>query len=414
VSKRSIVGLAGVAMVALVAVTSAQSKPAATTINIGWVGDKSGPTASSQLPALQALEAFFKQVNAAGGINGAQINLIEKDDVYNPVNTLSLIKSLISDDHVPLILGLGQSSAFDSWLPVINSTNTIGYMTQAALLGANNPFQKNVFSGNCSLADQVDVGIAYLLKRLRLKNLKGKSVGDVYIDVASGAEWRDDVSQAVSRLGGTAVHEPIPATALNADVQVQDLQSKKVDFVMLHNGTSGGITVLKSMEKYGFAVPIVGSFGVTNDLVFTNSPYSISKLFFGTNCTTPPSLAKSALSKTALAAGAKYGYPAANVDNFNYSTGWIQAMVVVQALKAAKGNYTADAIRKGLETVKNLDTGGLSPKVTLSSNCHLSLIGARPYTYNYQLKSMQQIGSFEQWLPYVTKGTAAPGTCGKK
>jgi branched-chain amino acid transport system substrate-binding protein len=402
------------ALTALVAVSAGQSKSGAGTIDIGWVGDKSGPTASSQVPSLQALEAYFKQVNDAGGISGKTINLIEKDDVYNPVNALSFVKSLISDDKVPLILGLGQSSAFDSYLPVLNSTNTIGYMTQATVIGATDPFQKNVFEANCTLADQIDVGIAYMLKRLKLKNLKGKNVGVLYIDVASGAEWRDGSVKAIQKLGGTPVTEAMPATALNADVQVQDLQSKKVDFILLHNGASGGIAAMKSMDKYGLAVPILGSYGVTNEVVFTGSPYNISKLFFGTNCVTPPNIVKTPQARTAMAVGVKYGYPSGSINNFNWSLGWVQAQTVVQALKAAKGNYSADSIRKALETVKNLDTGGLSPNITLSSNCHMALLGARPYTYNYQLKSLQQIGSFEQWAPFVTKGNAAPGTCGKK
>ena len=92
--KRVLVSLLGVFCVALLAVAVAQSRPAAgKTINIGYVGDKSGPTASAQLPALHALQAYFRMVNDAGGVNGDKINMIEKDDGYSPAKELEHVRN---------------------------------------------------------------------------------------------------------------------------------------------------------------------------------------------------------------------------------------------------------------------------------------------------------------------------------
>ena len=44
--------------------------PTTGTINIGWSGDKSGPTVASQAPALDGLQSYIRMINDAGGVKG--------------------------------------------------------------------------------------------------------------------------------------------------------------------------------------------------------------------------------------------------------------------------------------------------------------------------------------------------------
>ncbi|MDX6506832.1 MAG: branched-chain amino acid transport system substrate-binding protein, partial [Gaiellaceae bacterium] len=348
-----------VALAALLAVAAAQSRPrASSTIDIGYVGDKSGPTVASQAPGIHAMAAYFKMVNDAGGVKGKKINLIERDDQYNPAIELQQVKQLVTDDKVPLVVGLGQSSGAASVIPVLAQNQTVGFFTQSNIREVTSPFQKWLFTGNCNLADQVDAAIGYELVRLHKKNLKGVKVGIAAIAVASGQEWTDLSKAAVERNGGTTVTESLPSAIVNADVQVQDLASEKVDFIMMHHAVAGGIAMLKSLAKYNVKVPVLGSYGVTNDAVFTQSPFEAAKNFYGMNCFTPPNIVKTAKGKQATAMGKKYGYPDNETSQLNWSLGWSQGQLITEALKKVKGDYTADNIRKALESVKNLDTGG--------------------------------------------------------
>jgi branched-chain amino acid transport system substrate-binding protein len=400
-----------VAAAAVMAATAAQSRTQASTINIGWDGDQSGPTVSAQSPIMHSIEAYFKMVNAAGGVNGHQLNLIEKDDGYSPANELVVVKSLISDDHVPVIMGLGQSSGFGSVLPVLTQSKTIGFMTQATLKDASYPFQPYIFEGNCNYSDQGDVALAYEMKHLNLKNLNGIKVGIVAINVASGTEWDQDLTARIQKLGGTVVHETLPATATDASVQVQDLISNKVNFVMIHHAISGGIVFLKSADQYGLNVPIVTSFGPAQPALFTSTPYNASKNTVVVNCADPPTIAKTAQGKLALVMAQKYGYSQAEYTQSNWSLGWTAAQTIVQALKNANGDYSSAGIKKGLEMIRNMQTG-LTPNITYSSTCHMGIRSARPYTYSYKTNLLVPIGSFAQWQPFITNGYAGPGTCG--
>lgn len=413
--RRNMLFVTLVALLALVAASAASSSQrAGKTINIGWVGDKSGPTAIAQTPVLHAIQAYFRMINDGGGVNGDKINLIEKDDQYNPAKTLEAVKSVISDDKVSIVTGLGMSSAIESVLPVLNAGKTPGLMNQATIKGVSYPFQPWMFTGNCNYSDQGDVALGYLMTRLKLKDLKGKVVGVAPINSASGNEFQANLTALVAKYGGTTVVETIPATIVTADTQVLNFQDKKVDMILIGTAANQGIAILKSLAKFGLNVPVSGHFGVANENVYRTVPYEVAKNFVAVNCVTPPSLAKTDAGKLAIDTGKKYGYSDSEISQANWSLGWMNAQLMVEALKNAKGDYSGTAVRKGFELVKNLDTGGLSPKVTLNSKCHMVIQQVRPYTYSYKTDTLQPVGKYEQWSKWITNAYAAPGTCGKK
>ena len=411
--RRGILSLLGATFVAMLAVAGAQSKSSADPINIGWSGDKSGPTVSSQGPALDGLKSYIRMVNDAGGVKGQQINLIEKDDSYNVAKELGIVKSFISDDKVALVTGIGNSSGFASILPVLNAGKTPALVNQGTLKSNTSPFQPYMFQGNCNYGDQAEVALAYTMTRAKLKSLKGVKVGIAGIEVASGQEWIDTLKTKVTALGGIPVTQTLPSAVVSADVAVQAFQEQGVKMILMHHAISGGIAILRSVAKFGLNVPISGSYGVTQDLAFTSAPYEAAKNFVGTNCYTPPLVAKSAQAKLAVATGKKYGVSDTSLAQTNYALGWVNGMIIVQALKNITGAVTPASMKAGLEKVKNLNVGDLAPPVNLSSKCHMGIQAVRPYTYNWSKKTQVPVGSFDQWKKYITNSQAAPGTCGK-
>jgi branched-chain amino acid transport system substrate-binding protein len=400
--------------VTLLAVTAVQARPTAgKTINIAWVGDKSGPTVSSQAPVLHAIEAYFKMVNDAGGVNGDKINLIEKDDQFSPAKELELVKTAINDDHVSLVTGIGNSSGFASVVPALTAAKVPGLSNNGTLQSNTDPFQPWIFQGNCNYADQGDVALGYEMTHLKLKSLKGVKVGIAGIAVASGQEWIDGLSAHVKKLGGIPVVQQLPNPLVNADVQAQAFADAKVKFVLMHHALPGGIALLKSLGKYGVDVPISSPYSLSQALAYTSSPYAVAKNFTGVNCVSPPLYVKSAKGKLAAAMGRKYGYPDSDVKQQNWALGWVNAQVIVQALKNAKGDYSPENVKAGLEKIKNMDTGGLSPNITLSPTCHMAIRQVRPYNYSYSKDAMLPVGTYPQWAKFITNAQAAPGTCGK-
>jgi ABC-type branched-subunit amino acid transport system substrate-binding protein len=70
-----------------------------TEIKIGHTNPYSGP-ASSYGVIGKTLQAYWKSVNEAGGINGRKINFISLDDGYSPPKTVECVRQLVEQDKV--------------------------------------------------------------------------------------------------------------------------------------------------------------------------------------------------------------------------------------------------------------------------------------------------------------------------
>ena len=64
-------------------------------------------------------EAYFKKINAEGGINGRKINFISYDDAYSPPKTVEQARKLVESDEVLFIfnpLGTPPNSAIQKYM----------------------------------------------------------------------------------------------------------------------------------------------------------------------------------------------------------------------------------------------------------------------------------------------------------
>src|SRR5258707_9598301 len=116
------VALAGFLAVAVASTANAQKKydPGATDteIKIGNIMPYSGP-ASAYATIGKTEDAYFKKVNAEGGINGRKISFISYDDGYNPAKTVEQARKLVEADEVLLVfnpLGTPGNTAIQKYM----------------------------------------------------------------------------------------------------------------------------------------------------------------------------------------------------------------------------------------------------------------------------------------------------------
>jgi branched-chain amino acid transport system substrate-binding protein len=116
--------LAAVATLGLVAAgpALAQKKydPGAsdTEIKIGNTNPYSGPASAYGLIG-KTIDAYFKKVNAEGGINGRKITFISYDDGYSPPKTVEQVRKLVESDEVLLVfqpLGTPSNTAIHKYM----------------------------------------------------------------------------------------------------------------------------------------------------------------------------------------------------------------------------------------------------------------------------------------------------------
>jgi ABC-type branched-subunit amino acid transport system substrate-binding protein len=116
--------LAAVAAAATITMTAANAQkkydPGAsdTEIKLGNIMPYSGP-ASSYGVIGKTEEAYFRKVNAEGGINGRKINFVTYDDGYSPPKAIEQARKLVEGDEVLLIfqpLGTPSNSAIQKYM----------------------------------------------------------------------------------------------------------------------------------------------------------------------------------------------------------------------------------------------------------------------------------------------------------
>jgi len=87
-------------------------------IKIGNIMPYSGP-ASAYGVIGKTEEAYFKKVNAEGGINGRKINFVSYDDAYSPPKAVEQVRKLVESDEVLLVfnpLGTPSNTAIQKYL----------------------------------------------------------------------------------------------------------------------------------------------------------------------------------------------------------------------------------------------------------------------------------------------------------
>src|ERR1700675_4031978 len=89
-----------------------------TEIKIGNIMPYSGP-ASAYGVIGKTEEAYFRKINAEGGINGRKISFVTYDDAYSPPKTVEQARKLVESDEVLLIfnsLGTAMNSAIQKYM----------------------------------------------------------------------------------------------------------------------------------------------------------------------------------------------------------------------------------------------------------------------------------------------------------
>jgi branched-chain amino acid transport system substrate-binding protein len=119
-----VVGIAAIllAMVAGIGSAVAQKKYDAgasdTEIKIGNTAPYSGPNSGAS-SIQKAMGAYFKKINAEGGINRRKINFISYDDAYSPPKAVEQVRKLVEGDEVLLLFGptgTGVNTAIQKYL----------------------------------------------------------------------------------------------------------------------------------------------------------------------------------------------------------------------------------------------------------------------------------------------------------
>jgi len=129
--------LAGLAFVGVTAV-------AKDSIKIGAIVAATGPASFLGDPELKTLKHYTEKINANGGVNGKDIELIAYDSGASPKKAVTFTKRLIHKDCVVAIIGPSTTGETMAIIPIVQKSK-IPLMSMAGSVAIVDPVKSYVF-----------------------------------------------------------------------------------------------------------------------------------------------------------------------------------------------------------------------------------------------------------------------------
>ncbi|MEE9609645.1 MAG: ABC transporter substrate-binding protein [Desulfatiglandales bacterium] len=325
-----------------------------TEIRIGQWGPQTGPAALWGAVA-RGTGAYFDMINAEGGIHGRKITYFLRDDGYMPPRTKAIAKELVEDKKVfAFVAGVGTAGgmAVKKYL----HKNRVPWVGPAA--GSTHwayPPTKYLFGVYPLYSDEADILINHAVKKLGKKRIAVFYQNDDYGKLGLyGAEV------ALEKLGMKLV-EKVSVEPIDTDLSshANKLKASNADCVLMFPGPKQGAIILMTAAKMGFK-PL---WMATSTLSDTPIMYKITKglfkdVIFVTFGELPDS--QHPLMKKYKEAHDKFA-PKDRWGIFFYA-GFLFVEPMVEGLKRAGRDLTADSFVKAMDTIK--DFQGIGPKIT--------------------------------------------------
>src|SRR5262252_3126265 len=123
ITRRQALGSAGAAAIA----ASGLAKPAIAAtepIRVGYLPALTGPSSSTGIGINRGIQLAVQEINAAGGINGRQIELITRDTQSDPTKAVNGAAELSHGQNVSVVFGPVNSGESLAVVPLLARTNT--------------------------------------------------------------------------------------------------------------------------------------------------------------------------------------------------------------------------------------------------------------------------------------------------
>lgn len=333
------------------------------TISLGVLTPLSGPVAAPiGVPLTKGIETYFKAVNASGGIDGFQVNLVEKDSQYNPQLQVEAYNQIHDQ-----VLMLAESLGTPTTHAIVDPAKRDHMLVSAATLDSYLAREKYMVMVGTPYRLQVENGFDYVVNKLGVQNPK---TGIVYQDDAYGQDGLTGYKEAVTAYHlndvGQATYE-VTDTKFTAPVsQMKAAGAQYVFLTAIPTAAAGIIGTAHALgydphwilQSPAFATGLLAVPGL-NQLLEHEAWVVSQGAIWGD--TTQPGMAEM------LDNIQKYE-PGQQPDGY-FEFGYTEAKITHAILKKAadNGDLTRDGLLTAFESLKQVDLGGLLPPVTYGS-----------------------------------------------
>jgi branched-chain amino acid transport system substrate-binding protein len=339
-----------------------------TEIKIGNIMPYSGP-ASSYGVIGKTEEAYFKKINAEGGINGRKINFISYDDGYSPPKTVEQARKLVESDEVLLIfnsLGTPPNTAIQKYM---NAKKVPQLFVATGATKWNDPKEFPWTMGwQPNYQSETQIYAKYILK-----NLPNAKIAVLYQNDDYGKDYLKGLKDGLGTKAASMIvaEESYEVTEPTIDSHIVKLKSTGADvFVNITTPKFAAQAIKKNAEigwkPLHFLNNVSASIGsVMKPAGFDASQGIISSAYL--KDPTDPQWKTDAGMKAWNEFLDKY-YPEANRSDAAVMYAYTVAQGLVHVLKGCGNNLTRENVMKQAASIKNLELGGLLPGIKVNTS----------------------------------------------
>jgi branched-chain amino acid transport system substrate-binding protein len=339
-----------------------------TEIKIGNIMPYSGP-ASAYGVIGKTEEAYFRKINAEGGINGRKINFISYDDAYSPPKTVEQARKLVESDEVLFIfnsLGTPPNSAIQKYM---NMKKVPQLFVATGATKWNDPREFPWTMGwQPNYQSESRIYAKYILK-----NMPNAKIAVLYQNDDYGKDYLKGLKDGLGAKAASMIvaEESYETTEPTIDSHIVKLKSTGADVFFNVTTPKFAAQAIKKIAEIEwkplhFLNNVSASIGsVIQPAGMENAQGIISSAYL--KDTSDPQWVNDPGMKAFDAFLTKY-FPEGNRIDASVMYGYTVAQGLVHVLKACGNNLTRENIMKQAASIKELELGGLLPGIKVNTS----------------------------------------------
>lgn len=250
-NSRRLALLAG-AFVLVAGAAAAQNKEP---FKIGAIYPMTGIGASAGYSSEIGTRLAVRDINAAGGILGRQIQLIITDDVFDPTQSVGLAKRLVTNDKVDVVLGPQAGGLALAAAPIMSDANVLYFSVGST--GQLVPKTAPTFFSMQPLPEEQGFAMLHWAAEVR----KAKTVAFLTDNSANSKTMAEPFRPYAEKLGmKVTTIEQFEIGSTDMTPQLLTMRRANPDVLLVTGSTAADMAnVLKNIDEIGWNVPLGGS-----------------------------------------------------------------------------------------------------------------------------------------------------------
>jgi len=315
-------------------------------IKIGVAEALSGGAAQYGAAIRNGFQLAADEINAAGGINGAKLQLVIEDEQGKKEEAINVFKKLIFQDNVLMVFGPTLSNSAQAADPIAQAAKTVAFGTSNTADGITS-IGDYVFRNSVTEADVLPETIKMAVKKAGVKKVAVMYGND---DVFTKSGY-DNFKKALEDLKiPVTTTETFAKGDVDFKAQLTKIKVGNPDALVLSALLAEGAPIMVQARQLGLNMPVIGGNGMNSVKVFDLAKDKADGLYVGS----PWSSSNATPENTRFVKA--YNDKFKTVPDQFAAQAYDALYIVSQALKQVKlsGNLPADrvAVRDALPGVK--------------------------------------------------------------